>query len=96
MVCYAVPLSLAAILFVARKRFIKDSTELLSLNLLLSGGAAMLIIDHFWNGELFLIGANIYSDLLLGVLMTAGVFVFWGIIIAAGKISKPAIAEAKV
>ncbi|MFH1257279.1 MAG: hypothetical protein V1494_08395 [Candidatus Diapherotrites archaeon] len=95
MVCYAIPLSLSVILFALRKRAIKDSSELHWLNLMLSGGAVMLVIDHFWNGELFLIGENLFSDLLLGVLMTAGVFVFWGIMIAAGKAKAPAPVKAK-
>ena len=45
----------------------------------------MLVIDHFWNNELFLIGGNIGSDILLGVLMTLGATVAWGAILQLKK-----------
>jgi len=95
MVCYTVPLVSAIILFVLRKRFHSESIKLHQLNLLLNGGTIMLIIDHFWNRELFLIGKDISSDLLLGVLMTAGVFVFWGITVILSKTRVPAPAKFK-
>jgi hypothetical protein len=51
-----------------------------SLNLLLAGGAVFGIIDHAWNGELFLIGPDIVSDLLLGVAITAAIVGVWSVL----------------
>lgn len=95
MVCYTIPLSVAIILFVLRKVFRKKNYSLYLLNLLLGGGAVMLVIDHFWNGELFLIGENIASDLALGIVMTTGAFVFWGIVVVVSKTRVPTPTEFK-
>jgi len=93
--CYAVPLSAAAVLFAARKTGKSDSASLRALNLVLGGGAAMLVVDHIWNGELFLVGGNIASDLLLGVAMTAAAVGFWAVAQAFAKTRTPAFAKAK-
>jgi len=95
MACYAVPLVSALILYLLRNRSGKSSIYLYWLNLLLAGGAAMLVIDHLWNGELFLASSDISSDLLLGLLMTAGTFALWAVIIAANKAKVPQVAAAK-
>jgi hypothetical protein len=42
-------------------------------------------VDHLWNGELFLIGENIVSDLLLGVAITISILVIWAIIVTLDK-----------
>ena len=55
------------------------------LTLLFGGGALFGIIDHWFNGELFLISENIVSDLFLGCLITAAMFIGWKIIIVASK-----------
>ena len=65
------------ILFIARKYFGVEFKSASLLNKILGGGAVMLIIDHWWNNELFLLGENLGSDLFLGVLMTAGAIMFW-------------------
>ena len=44
-------------------------------------------VDRLWHGELFLISENVAEDLSLGVVITATVFAFWGIIIALSKMS---------
>ena len=87
MVCYSVPASAAILLYASRKGAHRESQSLHLLNLLLGAGAIMLIIDHYWNGELFLIGPNLVSDLMLGVMMTLGVVLFWGLLVFTGKIS---------
>jgi uncharacterized membrane protein len=71
MVCYAVPL---AALILLNLFFPKKFN---SLNLLLLGGAIMLIVDHLFNNELFLISENIFFDLLAGFSMTLAVIIFW-------------------
>jgi len=40
------------------------------LNLLLAGGTIFGVVDHLWNGEIFLIGENVLLNLLLGVVIT--------------------------
>ncbi|MEK7825429.1 MAG: hypothetical protein AAB266_03295, partial [Nitrospirota bacterium] len=45
------------------------SVKLLWLTLMFYGSALFGVIDHLWNGELFLISKNITSDLWLGALI---------------------------
>jgi hypothetical protein len=87
MVCYAVPLAATIIVSLKRLASRKKTPEGFWLNLLLLGGALFGVIDHFWNGELFLIGPNIFTDLALGVTITAGIFVAWGTIVFREKIT---------
>ena len=87
MVCYTVPM-VAAIAHVIMRRNItswKQSTDHLWLSLLLGGGAVFGLVDHWWNGELFLIGENIVMDLLLGVTITVAIFVIWAIMFTIEK-----------
>ncbi|NIP40958.1 MAG: hypothetical protein GTN39_05580 [Candidatus Aenigmarchaeota archaeon] len=88
MVCYAVPLAATILLAIRRRISIKKTKEGLWLNLLLLGGSLFGAIDHFWNGELFLIGANWVADLSLGVTITLGTFAVWGIIVFRNNPSK--------
>ena len=87
MVCYAVP-TVAAIIHYATKKNIsgwKTSVHHLWLTLLLLGSAIFGIVDHLWNGELFLIGENIGYDLLLGSVITIVTIVVWAIIVIVDK-----------
>ena len=84
MVCYIVP-TIATVIEFIRKRNKKDQRH--QLNLLFLGGAIFGIIDHLWNGELFLISSNWVSDLTLGFTITAGIIGSWGLIISAPKIT---------
>jgi hypothetical protein len=87
MVCYTVPM-VAAIAHIIMRRNItswKESTHHLWLGLLLGGGAVFGLVDHWWNGELFLIGENIVMDLLLGVTITVAIFVIWAIMFTIDK-----------
>jgi hypothetical protein len=59
--------------------------KILWLNLLFWGGAIFGVIDHFWNGELFLISKNILGDLMLGVTITVAIIVCWGIMVAMSR-----------
>ena len=89
MVCYSVPLAALLITAFRRKILRKKDVEGFWLNLLLLGGALFGVIDHFWNGELLLIGANWAADLMLGVTITAGIFVSWGLIVHRERITNP-------
>lgn len=87
MVCYSVPLAALLITAFRRKVLRKKDVEGFWLNLLLLGGALFGVIDHFWNGELFLLGPNLLVDLSLGVTITAGIFVSWGVIVYRERIT---------
>ena len=89
MVCYMVPMFVAFAHHVARKNVKKmnDNPHQLWLSLLLFGGASFGAIDHLWNGELFLIGSNLLADLVLGAVITMGIFCVWGIMVAVDKMS---------
>lgn len=50
------------------------------------GAAFFGIIDHLWNGELFLISQNWMMDLALGFTITGGIIGGWGLIISTPKI----------
>lgn len=83
MVCYVVPAIAAVVQYAARKNILslKASIHQLWLSFLLIGGTVFGIVDHLWNGELFFIGPNISSDLLLGVMITASILMVWGFIV---------------
>lgn len=87
MVCYIIPTAAAVIEYI-RNRKIKEKTSHKNwLNLMFLGGALFGIIDHLWNGELFLISTNWVSDLTLGFTITAGIIGSWGLIVSMPKIT---------
>lgn len=88
--CYAVP-AVGAVVTSAIWGKTKN-VKVWWLNLLLWGGAIFGVIDHLWNGELFLISKNIVSDLMLGVVITAVIFVGWYITVVMSK-SNPTLAN---
>lgn len=61
------------------------SVKIWWLTLLFGGGALFGVIDHLWNGELFLISENIVSDLLLGIAIVAVILVFWGVTLICSR-----------
>ena len=83
--CYTVPLAGAIVTTVAWKK--TKNVKVWWLTLMFYGGALFGVIDHFWNGELFLISENIISDLLLGVTITAIILVWWGVTVMVSKTS---------
>ena len=87
MVCYIIPTTAAVIEFI-RNRKIKEKTPHKNwLNLMFLGGALFGIIDHLWNGELFLISANWVMDLALGFTITGGIVGTWGLVVYMPKIT---------
>lgn len=85
MVCYLVPLGTAIGTWVMKRTGKQKTGNISLLNTMLWGGSVMLVVDHLWNGELFLIGGNIGWDLALGVAMTGVVVAIWAIISFATK-----------
>ncbi len=73
--CYAVPAAGAAITSIVWSR--TKSIKVWWLNLMFIGGALFGIIDHLWNGELFMVSGDIAKDLLLGVTISAFILLFW-------------------
>jgi hypothetical protein len=87
MVCYAVSAAAAIIHGIMRKNTttLKNSVHHLWLSLLLTGATIFGLVDHWWNGELFFIGENVFMDILLGVAITISVFVIWKVFVALDK-----------
>jgi len=85
MVCYIIPTIATVIQFIKRRNS-KDKHGYW-LNLMFLGGALFGIIDHLWNGELFLISANWITDLALGFTITGGIIGSWVLIISVPKIT---------
>jgi hypothetical protein len=81
-VCYVVPTFAALVHLGFRSSWGKYHKWL---SLLLAGGAIFGVIDHLWNRELFLIGPNIFNDLLLGLVITLAIIVIWGVLVAIDK-----------
>ncbi len=77
MVCYIVPAAASAIIFGSRKKLHQDNEKIRRLNMLMSGGAIFGLVDHLWNGELFLIGPNFVSDIMLGFAITGVILISW-------------------
>jgi len=76
-----VPALAAIIHFFMRKKipsFRNDKYHRL-LNQLLLGGAVFGVVDHLWNGEIFLFGDKLLLDLLLGVTITVVIFLVAGV-----------------
>jgi len=88
--CYTIPMAGAVVTSVAWAR--TKNIKIWWLNLMLYGGALFGVIDHLWNRELFLISENIVGDLLLGVAITAAIFLSWILLLAFSKAS-PALAN---
>ena len=77
--CYTVPLAGAVVTSVAWGK--TKNVKVWWLALMFYGGALFGVIDHLWNGELFLVSENIISDLLLGVTITAAILLCWGVMV---------------
>jgi len=77
--CYTVPLLGAAISSGIWKK--TKSQKVWWLVLMFYGGALFGVIDHVWNGELFLVSGNIIKDILLGVVISVAILIVWGIIL---------------
>lgn len=77
--CYTIPTAVWLILTIFRKW--RKGPELTWLYLLLFGATLFGLIDHLWNGEIFLIGENPLKDIALGIVITLAVLGVWGIMI---------------
>lgn len=73
--CYAVPAAAAILTTFMRSK--NKRAPLFYLMLMFYGGALFGIIDHLWNGELFLIADNWAKDLGLGLVITMAIILAW-------------------
>ncbi|MCK5580641.1 MAG: hypothetical protein KAJ18_05140 [Candidatus Omnitrophica bacterium] len=73
--CYAIPVVGAVITSVVWKKT-KD-VKIWWLNIMFYGGAVFGIVDHLWNGELFVVPENLAHDLWLGCFISLAVIVCW-------------------
>jgi hypothetical protein len=96
MVCYAVPTAAAIVHFIMRRNIIswKGNTYHLWLSFLLAGGAIFGLVDHLWNGELFLIGEYLLLDIMLGVAITVAIVVIWAVMITIDKSKEKKLVKA--
>ncbi len=96
MVCYAIPTTAAILHHFMRGRMPswKNSQKHKSLNLLLLGGAIFGVVDHLWNGELFLVGPNILSDILLGFAITLTIIGAWAVMVRLEETSQKSASKA--
>jgi hypothetical protein len=53
------------------------------LTMMLGGASVFGVIDHLWNGQLFLVSPNIGWDLLLGTTITGAVVGLWALVSAS-------------
>jgi len=81
--CYAVPVAGAVVSSVLWSR--TKSIKTWWLTLMFLGASLFGVIDHLWNGELFLISGDLSKDLLLGVVISMFVLLFWAGAIIYGK-----------
>ena len=89
MVCYSIPAVAAIVHYFMRKKIpsMKNNPHYLWLNLLFVGGAIFGVVDHLWNGELFMLGEKPILDLALGVTITLVILVVWKLIVVYDKLS---------
>ena len=89
MVCYLIPLAAAVVQTVLRRNVhsMRGDRHQLWLGMLLFGGALFGVVDHLWNGELFLLSGNLVSDLLLGVTITVTIVASWAFIVRLDRSS---------
>ncbi|MFH1316258.1 MAG: hypothetical protein ABII01_01960 [Candidatus Woesearchaeota archaeon] len=52
-----------------------------TLSYLFLGGAIFGIVDHWFNGELFLLSSNLIEDMILGITITLVILIIWSSIV---------------
>ena len=81
--CYVVPVTAAVITTLYWRK--NKSVDVFWLMLMFYGSGIFGVIDHLWNGELFLISGNWVKDLSLGAVITAATFLVWKAIVFIAK-----------
>ncbi|MCS7249646.1 MAG: hypothetical protein N2323_00620 [candidate division WOR-3 bacterium] len=86
--CYIIPTITLIFLSIIHKKLKIKEPEKGWLFLLFLGAVIFGLVDHLWNGEIFLIGENPIMDIVLGIIITFSVFIVWRIIVYIYKIRK--------
>jgi len=81
--CYLGPTTAAIVTTFMWKT--KKTLKTFWLMLMFYGGALFGVIDHLWNGELFLVSKEWVKDLSLGVVITVGIILAWAGILVLAK-----------
>ncbi|MCM8794118.1 MAG: hypothetical protein NC898_06680, partial [Candidatus Omnitrophica bacterium] len=81
--CYLGPTTAAIVTTFMWKS--KKTPRLFWLMLMFYGGALFGVIDHLWNGEIFLVSKDWVKDVMLGIVITVMIILTWGIISALAK-----------
>ncbi len=81
--CYLGPTTAAIVTTFVWKS--KKTLRLFWLMLMFYGGSLFGIIDHLWNGELFLVSKDWVKDVMLGIVITVGTILAWAGIWAFAK-----------
>lgn len=79
--CYIIPSITLIFLTIFRKSLKIKEPERGWLFLLFLGATIFGVVDHLWNGEIFLIGENPLKDIALGIVITISVFIIWRVIV---------------
>jgi hypothetical protein len=97
MACFAVPTAAAIIHKVLRSRVPswRHNRNQRLLNYLFIGGSIFGIVDHAWNGELFMVSPNLVWDLSLGVAITAAIIFVWKLMVVFEAMADKRSADAK-
>ncbi len=89
MVCYSIVLGAAICMQGFRHRVQNRLPHTNVLSLMLWGGSIALLLDHFMNGELFLLSGFAW-ELLVGFVMVLGILTVWGMYVVLSKtLNKP-------
>ncbi len=83
--CYAGPLAGAVITHTIWSR--TRSVKVWWLTLMFYGGALFGVVDHWWNGELFLVSDKIGRDFLLGVVISGLILFVWSVMLKLVKVN---------
>ncbi|MBF0569926.1 MAG: hypothetical protein HQL18_04055 [Candidatus Omnitrophica bacterium] len=75
--CYTIPAASSVVTTILWSK--TRNPHVGQLNTLFYGATIFGVVDHLWNGELFMISPNIGKDLMLGVTITLTVVAAWGI-----------------
>ncbi|MFH0739469.1 MAG: hypothetical protein V2A59_06440 [Candidatus Omnitrophota bacterium] len=81
--CYLGPTTAAILTTFVWKS--KKTLRLFWLMLMFYGGSLFGVIDHLWNGELFLVSKDWVKDAILGVVITVATLLAWRIILALAR-----------
>jgi hypothetical protein len=85
MACYIIPLMATLVHYGMRRKMptLAASPNQGALTTMLGGASVFGVLDHAWNGELFLVSQNLGWDLALGAVITAAVTGLWALVTAA-------------